>query len=58
MGYIDEIENKVKDYLDGDYEITETKGIPSIEDVPFKKMAKRIKLCAFTVLTSENQQNY
>lgn len=41
MRYIDEIENKVKDYLDGDYEITETKGIPSIEDVPFGKKLKK-----------------
>lgn len=49
MRYIDEIENKVKDYLDGDYEITETKGIPSIEDVPFGKKAKKMKLCAYCI---------
>jgi len=49
MGYIDEIENQVKDYLDGDYDITEAKGIPSIEDVPFKKIAKKIKLCAYCI---------
>lgn len=49
MGYINDIENKVKDYLDGDYEITETKGIPSVENVPFGKKAKKMKLCAYCI---------
>mgnify|MGYP000869306049 FL=1 len=49
MQYIDEIEDKVKDYLDGDYEITETKEIPSVDDVPFGKKAKKMKLCAYCI---------
>lgn len=49
MQYIDEIEDKVKDYLNGDYEITEVKSIPSIKDVPFGKKALKMKLCAYCI---------
>ncbi|MCZ7382551.1 MAG: hypothetical protein O8C64_13395 [Candidatus Methanoperedens sp.] len=49
MGYVNDLENQVKDYLDGDYEITETETIPSVENVPFGKKAKKMKLCAFCI---------
>ena len=37
MGYIKELEDKIKDYMTGDYEIIETKTIPSPENVAFGK---------------------
>ena len=43
------LENTVRDYLSGDYEVTETDTIPSIEQVAFGKKAKKIKLCAFCI---------
>jgi adenylate cyclase len=46
---INSLENTVRDYLDGDYEVTETEVIPSIEQVAFGKKAKKIKLCAFCI---------
>jgi adenylate cyclase len=49
MAYIKELEDKIRDYLKGDYEITETKTIPSPENVPFGKKAFRIKLTAFCI---------
>lgn len=49
MGIADELENKVREYLDGDYEVTETETIPSVDNVPFGKKAKKMKLCAFCI---------
>ena len=49
MGYIEDLRNKVKDYLSGDYEIMETKGIPTVDNVSHGKKAKKIKLCAFSI---------
>jgi len=49
MGFVIDLENKVRDYLDGDYEITETETIPSVENVPFGKKAKKMKLCAYCI---------
>jgi adenylate cyclase len=49
MGYIKDLENKVKDYMDGDYEIVETDTIPSPDDVAFGKKAYKIKLTAFCI---------
>ena len=49
MNYIEDLRNKVKDYLSGDYEILETKGIPSVDNVSHGKKAKKIKLCAFSI---------
>lgn len=49
MGYVIDLENQVKDYLEGDYEITETETIPSVENVTFGKKAKKMKLCAFCI---------
>ena len=33
MAFVIDLENKVRDYLDGDYEITKTETIPSVENV-------------------------
>lgn len=49
MGFVIDLENQVRDYLDGDYEITEMETIPSIENVPFGKKAKKINLCAYCI---------
>jgi adenylate cyclase len=49
MGYIKDLEKKIKDYTEGDYEIIDTKTIPSAENVAFGKKAYRIKLTAFCI---------
>lgn len=49
MGFVDDLENKVRDYLDGDYEVSETQIVPSVEQVPFGKKAKKMNLCAFCI---------
>lgn len=49
MGYIKELEDKIKDYTTGEYEIIETKTIPSPENVAFGKKAYKVKLTAFCI---------
>jgi class 3 adenylate cyclase len=49
MGYIKDLEKKIKDYTESDYEIVETKTIPSAEDVAFGKKAYKIKLTTFCI---------
>ncbi len=49
MALFDEIQATVADYLKGDYEVIDAKTIPSVEDVPFGKTAKKMKLCAFYI---------
>lgn len=49
MGQIDELENLIKDYMSGSYEIVETKKIPSAEEVAFGKKAYRTNLTAFCI---------
>lgn len=49
MGYIKDLENKIKDYMDGDYEITETNTIPSAENVPFGKKAFKMQLASLCI---------
>lgn len=49
MGYIKDLENTIKDYMDGDYEVVETSSIPSTENVAFGKKAYKIKLTAFCI---------
>ncbi len=49
MGLVSDIENKVRDYLDGNYEVTTTNSIPSVENVPFGKRAKKMNLTAFCI---------
>lgn len=49
MGYLKELEDKIKDYTEGDYEIIETTEIPPAEDITFGKKAYKIKLTAFCI---------
>lgn len=49
MGYISDLENKIRDYTSGDYEVVETKGIPSVKDVAFGKKAYKTTLTAFCI---------
>lgn len=49
MGYITDLDAKIKSYLEGDYEIIETDTIPSPENVAFGKKAYKIKLTAFCI---------
>jgi adenylate cyclase len=47
--FVNDIENRVRDYLGGDYEVTETQTIPSVDSVPFGKKVKKMKLCAYCI---------
>lgn len=49
MGIVSDIEEKVKDYLEGDYEIIEKEKIPSVEDCTFGKKAYKMKLTTFSI---------
>ena len=49
MSYIEDLEVKIKGYLNGDYEIIETDVIPSPEDVAFGNKAYKINLTAFCI---------
>lgn len=49
MSLTDDIKINVKDYLEGDYDVTDAKVIPSVDDVPFGKVAKKINLCVFYI---------
>jgi adenylate cyclase len=49
MGIEQQIDDKVRDYLEGDYEVRPYQGIPNIENVPFGKVALRIQMCAFAI---------
>lgn len=49
MGLKSDIEKKVREYLAGDYEIQDFKGIPTVEQVPFGRVAKRVKLCVLYI---------
>lgn len=49
MGLVADLENKVREYLSGDYEVTETLVIPTVDNVPFGKKAKKMNLCAYCI---------
>jgi len=49
MGFVEDLTNKVRDYLSGDYDITETRGIPTVDNVSHGKKAKKMNLCAFSI---------
>ena len=49
MSKLDDIKTKVTDYLDGDYDVTEAREIPSVEDLPFGKVAKKMNMCVFYI---------
>lgn len=49
MSLADDIKTNVADYLAGDYEVTEGRVLPSVEDVPFGKVAKKMNLCVLYI---------
>ena len=49
MGFKDDVTEKVTDILEGDYEIEDIEEIPSPQDVPFGKKAKRMKVCTLYI---------
>ncbi len=49
MGFTNDVENVVRDYLDGDYEVTDTTAIPDVENVAFGKKAKKMNMCTFCI---------
>lgn len=49
MSFVEDLEKKVKDYLDGDYEIIDAKEIPSVDNVAFGKKAKKMYLCVLCI---------
>lgn len=49
MGIEQQIDDKVRDYLEGDYEVRSHQGIPNIENVPFGKVALKVQMCAFAI---------
>ena len=49
MSLTDDIKTNVTDYLEGDYNVTDANVIPSVEDVTFGKVAKKINLCVFYI---------
>lgn len=49
MATLQEIRDKVNDYLEGDYEVQEVQEIPSVEQVPFGKKAKKLNVTVFAI---------
>lgn len=49
LGVVEDIENKISDYLDGDYEIIEIGGIPTIDNIAFGKKAYKTELTTFSI---------
>lgn len=49
MGLGSEVEERVDDYLDGDYEVQETTTIPEPKDVPLGKVAKKLSIVAYAI---------
>ncbi len=49
MGFVNDLENQVREYLAGDYEVSEITDIPSVDNVSFKKKAKKLNLCAYSI---------
>lgn len=46
---MNDLENQVREYLAGDYEVSEITDIPSVDNVSFKKKAKKLNLCAYSI---------
>ena len=49
MSLTNKIENKVRNYLDGDYQIIDTRTIPTVDNVSIGKRAYKMKLCTFCI---------
>lgn len=45
----EDVRKAVSEYLDGDYTVTDARAIPSVEDVPFGKFAKKMNLCVLFI---------
>jgi len=56
MGKIEDIENVIKDYLDGDYEIINLNGIPTVDNIGFGKKAYKINLTTFSIDLRKSSQ--
>lgn len=46
---MNDLENQVREYLAGDYEVSEITDIPTVDNVSFKKKAKKLNLCAYSI---------
>jgi len=49
MAILEDIKSKVSDYLEGDYEVVDARVIPSVDDLAFGKVAKKMNLCVFYI---------
>lgn len=49
MGLVTELEKKVIEHIEGDYEIEDIETIPRQEEVQFGNRAKKINLCAYCI---------
>ena len=49
MDFVNDLENQVREYLAGDYEVSEITDIPSVDSVSFKKKVKKLNLCAYSI---------
>jgi len=49
LDFVNDLENQVREYLEGDYEVSEVTDIPSVDNVSFKKKAKKLNLCAYSI---------
>lgn len=56
VGIIENIDNKVKSYLDGDYQIIDFNGIPQIYNVAFGKKAYKTSLITFSIDLRKSSQ--
>jgi class 3 adenylate cyclase len=49
MGLIQDLDNKIKSMLEGNFEIREIQGIPYIDAINSRNIAYKVKLCAFYI---------
>lgn len=49
MRFIEDLENKISNYMDGMYEVIELDYIPNIENVAIGKKAYKVEVCAFSM---------
>jgi len=56
MGIVDDIENTIKEYLEGDYEINPFDGIPTIDNVTFGKKAYKTEMTTFSIDLRKSSQ--
>lgn len=44
MGFVNDLENQIREYLTGDYEVSKIDYIPTVDNVSFKKKVKKLNL--------------